>query len=135
MKFKDLIKSIFSLKTVLGCYISAIGYGLGYAFPVKLGLNQVLCIIICLICGFITGWVSNLIFESNVFKNNKRRQILLAIAIYIVYIASWFTADTFLGVDLDFDFLTDLKFTIIFQIVAFIIEFIKEYRKRNKVNK
>lgn len=132
MKIKELLKSIFSLKTILECYISAIGYGLGYAFPVKLGLNQILCIIICLICGSITSWLSTLILESDAFKNNKTKQILFAIIIYIFYIASWFTADRFLGVDLDFDFLTDLTFTILFQVVAFIIRFIKEYRKKKK---
>lgn len=132
MKIKELLKSIFSLTTILQCYISAIGYGLGYIIPDRLNLGMGVSIVSCLVFGSIFDWLANLILNSKVFKENNRRKILLAIALYILYLASWLVGDRFFGYDLDYDFISNVEYTIFFQILAFVIEFIKDYRKKKK---
>lgn len=129
---KQLLKSIFNLTTILQCYISAIGYGLGYAIGEKFNMHPILCLILCLALGMVFDRLANIILNSKVYKYSKRRKILLSIALYLVYLVAWLIGDYYFDHDIDTGFFFNIGFIILFQIFAFVLKFIKGYIKNKK---
>lgn len=131
---KNAIKSVFNLKTILGCYIDAIGYGIGYYLPSKYDLHPVLCIVICLIVGTVFNFLGNKLLSTNYFNGSLQNKISVALFIYAGYLAAWMFTDRVLGYDLDNDFLSNLGIIIIIQIILIIIRAIKQYIAERKAS-
>lgn len=129
---KNLFKSVFNLKTILNCYISAVGYGIGYNVPFRLNWHPIICIVCCLVLGTVFDFIARRILSSNYFNGSLLNKITLTSFIYVSYILVWFIVDTTIGYDLDNDFLLSLGFIIIIQIVLLIIKMFKNYLKERK---
>lgn len=128
------LKQIFTLNNILCCYISAIGYGLGFAIPEYLGCNIFITLLCCYILGTIVYFQASKLLSSNFFNNSKKRKITVSIIIYVIYCVICVITLKITGHDMDYDFLLSLGFLIVFQIISFLIEFIKSTLK-NKDNK
>lgn len=129
---KNIFKSIFNLKTILSCYVGAIGYGLGYNLPNKYNLHPIICLISCLLLGMLFDYLANKLLSTNYFNGSLQNKITTASFIYFGYLAAWLTINRILEYDLDNDFLYSIGSIIIIQIVLFIIKLFKEYIKTKK---
>lgn len=132
MAIKDKIKQIFTLNNILTCYICAIGYGIGYAIPEYLGYSPWICLIPCMIFGTIFYFLGVKVLNSKFFNKSKKRKIIYVAIFYIAYVIIAICSVRILGHDIDNDFLINLAFIIAFQILAFIVEYIRESIKLKK---
>ena len=131
---KDKLKQIFSLNNILICYFCAIGYGIGYAIPEYLGYGPLICLIPCMIVGTIFYILGDKILKSKYLSSSKDRKIIFTAIFYFVYCTIAFTSVRVLGHDIDNDFLINLAFIIGFQLLAFVVEFIKESIRLKRKN-
>lgn len=129
---KEKLKKIFTLNNILICYFCAIGYGVGYAIPEYLGYSPLICAIPCMIVGTIFYILGMKILNSEYLNKSKRRKITFTVIFYLIYCVIAFTSVKLLKHDIDNDFLINLAFIIGFQILAFIVEYIKESIKLKK---
>lgn len=130
---KKILKSVFNLKTILSCYISAIGYGIGYNLPSKLGWHPIVCILCCILLGFLFDYIAKKILSSKYFNQSLLNQYRTAALIYFGYLAAWITIDYYLDYDLDYDFLTNVVFIVAIQILLLIIDAVKKYIKEKTI--
>lgn len=132
---KEKLKQIFTLNNILICYFCAIGYGIGYAIPEYLGYGPLICLIPCMIVGTIFYILGLKILNSKYLNSSKKRKITFTVIFYLTYCVIAFSSVRILGHDIDNDFLINLVFIIGFQILAFVVEYIKESIsiKKNKL--
>lgn len=123
---KETFKEVFNLKTILYCYISAIGYGVGYRLPAKFNLHPIICLICCFVLGAIFDKLAEKILDSKTFTSSKTNKILIIIIIYSSYLIAWLICDVVFEYDLDNDFLAAFGLIIVFQIILIIYRIIKK---------
>lgn len=126
---KKALKEIFNLKTVLGCYIGAIGYGAGYNIPRTFNVHPIICLICCLALGLLFERLGNKILSTDFYNTSKKNKWTVACFVYIGYLIAWVIVDLALDYDLDRDFLLNFGLIIIIQIILFIIRTFKQYKK------
>lgn len=119
------LKKIFTLNNILCCFISAIGYGIGYAIPEYYGYGFIICLISCLIIGTIIYYVASIILSSKFFNEHKKRKYVFALIIYVIYFVVCYETLQITGHDMDYDFFLNLGFLIVFQILSFVIRYIR----------
>lgn len=129
---KNALKSVFNLKTILSCYIGAIGYGVGYNLPKQYGLHPIICIITCLLLGTLFDAIAKKILSTSYFNGSLQNKITVASLIYIGYIVAWIIVNDLLGYDLDNDFLVNLGIIVTIQLILLLINSIKNYFKSKK---
>lgn len=129
---KKLLKQVLNLETILSCYVGAIGYGVGYNLPTKLGANTIVAIICCLVLGTVFDLLAKKLLESNFFKKSKRNKIYTAIGIYAGYLIAWVIVDYALDYDLDYDFMSNIGLIILFQVVLILIDMFRKYLKEKR---
>lgn len=122
----NFIRSVFTYTTILSSYIGAIGYGFGYALLNYYGINTVLCIFFSLLLGFLFDKLASFLLSYKPFIGSKKRKIIFAVIIYLVYFIAWYFVNKFFIYDLDEDFLSNLLLILIFQMISFIIYCLKE---------
>lgn len=132
---KQILKSIFNLKTILCCYIGAIGYGVGYNLPNKLNYHPIICLICCLILGTLFDTIANKLLSTKFFNESKKNKIITAVIVYAGYLIAWWIVDKTLNYDLDYDFMTSLYMIIGIQVILLIIKAIKNGIKSKKESK
>lgn len=129
------IKSVFNLKSILTCFIGAIGYGVGYNLPNELNWNPIACIICCLALGTVFDLIGKKILNNKFFNSSTKNKVIVAAIVYIGYLIAWIIVKEVLNHDLDYDFLYYLGFLIVIQIVLLIVNAIKHYFKDKKEGK
>ena len=129
---KDKLKQIFTLNTILAAYICAIGYGIGYALPEYFGYSPLICFVISMVFGTIFYYFGMKVLNSKYLNESKRRKIIFTVIFYACYCIISLTSLNFLDHDIDNDFLINLAFIIGFQILAFIVQYIKGSIKLKK---
>lgn len=129
---KNFLSSIFNFKTILTCYIGAVGYGIGYNLPNKYNLHPIVCIICCLVLGTIFDKLAQRIVESKFFNKSIFNRIEVASAVYASYLAAWIVVDRILDYDLDQDFLISFYMILAIQVILLIYKSIKDAYKRKK---
>lgn len=132
---KDILKSVFNFETILTCYISAVGYGVGFNLPKKLNLHPIICIVCCLVLGSIFDLFAKKILSTKYFRGSFQNKVTTATCVYFGYILAWLIVNHVLEYDIDTDFLVSITLIIIIQIVLLIIKFFKEYFKEKRNNK
>ena len=131
---KDKLKQIFTLNTILIAYICAIGYGIGYGIPEYLGYRPLVCFVISMIFGTIFYLLGMKVLNSKYINESKKRKITFTVVFYACYCIVAFTSVKLIGHDIDNDFLINLAFIIGFQILSFVVQYIKgsiELKKKN----
>lgn len=132
----NFIKSTLNLKTILSCYISAIGYGVGYNLPTKYNLHPIICVVCCLALGLLFDFIANKILSTKFYEESKRNKITVALCIYVTYLIAWVIVKYYIEYDLDEDFLSNIVLIIIIQLVLLAINVLKKYIKsRMEINK
>ena len=131
MRLKDKLKQVFNLTTILRCYIDAVGYGLGYFIPTRLNYSLIVCIIICFVTGLIFDYFANKLLNSTLFVSSKRNKIILAIVIYVIYFIICYTIDCKYNYDIDDQLFFTVGSLIIFQLICFVYEYIKNKNSKN----
>lgn len=131
---KKLIKEVFNYEIIIGCYISAVGYGIGYWLANYFNLHIVICIIASIALGLIFDKIGAYFLNKNSIKNSLQGKATFAACVYSFYLAAWAFAYTVLGHDLDDDFLSNLGLIIVLQVVLMVIEAIKIEIKSKKTN-
>lgn len=129
---KELIKSVLNFETILSCFIGAIGYGVGYNLPKKLGVGSAMCLVYCLILGTVFDLVASKILSTNFFKQSRKNKIIVASWVYASYLIAWMVVYKTLNYDLDNDFLFSLAFVLIVQFVLLVLNMIKNKIKTLK---
>lgn len=129
---KNAFKSVFNLKTILNCYIGAIGYGVGYNLPKSFNLHPIICIISCLLLGTLFDAIANKLLSSKYFNRSLQSKISLASFIYVGYLVAWLIVNELLDYDLDTDFLSSILIIIAIQLVLLVINGVKNHIKDNK---
>ena len=131
----DLLSSVFNYTTILGSYIGAIGYGIGYAYPYLYNVNPVVCVLISLVPGFIFDLIADKALSYKGFTGTKKRKIVFAIIVYITYLYAWYLVNKYLIYDLDDDFVYNLLLILVFQTMSFIMHYIERYIKNIRKKK
>ena len=129
---KNQIQLKFDIETILDCFISAIGYGVGYSLPNKLGYPPIVCIISCLALGTVFDIISEKILTSKYFVSSKRNMIAFTIGIYVTYFVVCLIVLNTLDYDLDDELLLNIGLLVIFEMLSFAIKYIKELFKQKK---
>lgn len=132
---KNALKEVFSLKTILSCYIGAVGYGIGYNLPNKWGWHPILCLVCCLVLGSVFDALAKKITTTDYFQKALKNRWIVAVVVYAAYLIAWLIVDKFLQYDLDTDFLFSLGFIVIIQIVLLVknaVQTLTEGKNSNK---
>lgn len=123
---------IINFKTVFSCFISAIGYSIGYYVPNSLGWPLWICIVLCLALGFVFDIIGEKLVNLPIFEGKPYRELIVGLIIYAIYLAAWFLIDHFLQHDLDYDLQDALLWMIGLQFLGWVINMIKQYIKQKK---
>lgn len=124
---KKKLKNIINLETIIKCFIWAMGFGIGYYLPNKLGNKTIVCFLCSMLLGTIFDLIGSKLLSSNYYKKSNKNKYVVTIGVYVTYLIVWYIANITLEHDLDNDFLTNLGSMIIIQITLL---FINELRKR-----
>ena len=130
-----MIKEIFSLKVILKCYIGAVGYGVGYYLPAKLGYGPMVCLGTCMLLGSLFDVLSNEIVTSKFYELSKKNKAIVVALVYIGYLIAWFIVNYTLHIDLDETFFINLAFVVIIQIVLLIKNLLFKVLDNKKIDK
>ena len=121
--------------TIDGCFVafaSAIGYGLGYAIPEKLGCGVLLSILICMTLGSVPGIIAGKVVFSKAVQEKTSRRILSFAGILAVFalaylIGLWFEYDLFE------ELFVELGYEIVFPILGFAVSLLVRWLRVKKI--
>lgn len=127
---------IINFKTVFSCFISAIGYGLGFYIPYYFNLPMWLCIVICIAVGLIFDFLGEKAVDLKIFEGKPYRELIVGLIIYGIYVAAWYLTKGLFDHDLDEDLYDTFLWMVGIQFVGWAINLIKQYIKaKKKMNK
>lgn len=130
---KKTIKEVFNLRTILICYIGAIGYGIGYNVPNSFGVHPVICIISCIVFGRIFDAIAKKVLTTDYFNSSRQNRFIIAIAVYSSYLVVWLIVKAIIDYDLDYDFFAYLFFVIIFQAILLFKTLLLKLLEKKKI--
>lgn len=58
------MKKLFRIEDILVSFISAIGWGIGYAIPKTWGFSELICIVSCIFMGLFMGILGNKLIKT-----------------------------------------------------------------------
>ena len=79
------MKKLFTIDDFMIALMSSLGYGFGFTIPKLFGLPAVVCLLICLVFGFV---VEELISKI-VFREAVQRRPMYLVLIYIAFFLGW----------------------------------------------
>ena len=128
MKMKKLI-------SIDGCFValaSAIGYGLGYAIPEKLGCGSLISMLICMTLGSVPGAAAAKIVFSKYIQEKKSRRIIAFAVIVAVFSLAYLIGLCF-HYNLFEELFFDLGWEIIFPIVGFVVYLVVSWLRVKRI--
>lgn len=130
-----MFKELINLKMILKCYIGAIGYGVGYYLPIKLGYHLMICLACSMLLGALFDALSDMIITSKFFNKSKANKAIVVGLVYVGYLIAWFIVNYTLHIDLDETFLMNLAFVIIIQAILLVRNAITKVADKKKIEK
>lgn len=129
------MKKLFTIDDFMVAFMSAMGYGLGYALAKHAGWSDIMSLAACLVLGMsLETVVSKIIYSKAVQKKNSNRFITYAV-ILLVFLAAQYFAYSRMGVSLLRDLRDEWAFVVGFPIVAFIVNMIIRGFRVRKIRK
>ena len=129
------MKKLFTIDDFMVAFMSAMGYGLGYALAKHAGWSDIMSLAACLVLGMsLETVVSKIIYSKAVQKKNSNRFITYVV-IFLVFTAAQYFAYSRMGVSLLGDLRDEWAFVVGFPIVAFIVNMIIRGFRIRKIRK
>ncbi len=129
------MKKLFTIDDFMVAFMSAMGYGLGYALAKHAGWSDIMSLAACLVLGMsLETVVSKIIYSKAVQKKNSNRFITYVV-IFLVFTAAQYFAYSRMGVSLLGDLRDEWAFVVGFPIVAFIVNMIIRGFRVRKIRK
>ena len=129
------MKKLFTIDDFMVAFMSAMGYGLGYALAKHAGWSDIMSLAACLVLGMsLETVVSKIIYSKAVQKKNSNRFITYVV-IFLVFTAAQYFAYSRMGVSLLGDLRDEWAFVVGFPIVAFIVNMIIRRFRVRKIRK
>ena len=129
------MKKLFTIDDFMVAFMSAMGYGLGYALAKHAGWSDIMSLAACLVLGMsLETVVSKIIYSKAVQKKNSNRFITYVV-IFLVFTAAQYFAYSRMGVSLLRDLRDEWAFVVGFPIVAFIVNMIIRGFRIRKIRK
>ena len=129
------MKKLFTIDDFMVAFMSAMGYGLGYALAKHAGWSDIMSLAACLVLGMsLETVVSKIIYSKAVQKKNSNRFITYVV-IFLVFTAAQYFAYSRMGVSLLRDLRDEWAFVVGFPIVAFIVNMIIRGFRVRKIRK
>ena len=124
-----MFNQIVNFKTFFSCFISAIGYGLGFYIPCYFNADMWICIVICLIVGFIFDILGEKAVNIKIFEGKPYRELIVGLIIYAIYVTAWYLTKDLFNHDLDEDLYETFKWMFGLQFAGWAFNLIKRYIK------
>ena len=129
------MKKMFTIDDFMVAFMSAMGYGLGYALAKHAGWPEIMSLAACLALGMsLEAVVGKIVYSKVVQKKNSNRVITYAV-IFLVFLAAQYFAYSRMGVSLLGDLRDEWAFVVGFPIVAFIVNMIIRGFRVRKIRK
>ena len=129
------MKKLFTIDDFMVAFMSAMGYGLGYALAKHAGWSDIMSLAACLVLGMsLETVVSKIIYSKAVQKKNSNRFITYVV-LFLVFTAAQYFAYSRMGVSLLRDLRDEWAFVVGFPIVAFIVNMIIRGFRIRKIRK
>lgn len=129
------MKKLFTIDDFMVAFMSAMGYGLGYALAKHAGWSDIMSLAACLVLGMsLEAVVGKIVYSKVVQKKNSNRVMTYAI-IFVVFLAAQYFAYSRMGVSLLRDLRDEWAFVVGFPIVAFIVNMIIRGFRVRKIRK
>ena len=130
-----MFNQIVNFKTFFSCFISAIGYGFGFYVPYYLGAKMWICILICMVIGFVFDVLASKAVNMKLFEGKPYRELIVGLIIYAIYLVAWYFSKELFNQDLDNDLYESFKWMFGLQFVGWAFNLIKRYIKDRIKNK
>ena len=129
------MKKIFTIDSLIVCFISGLGYGLAFEIPKILGYEMWQSSIICLAVGGILDAVATRIIFSKVVQNNNLNRILVFIAYFLIFLGVQYVVLSWKDLPVLEYLLGQYLYVIIPAILGFAISATKRWYLTRKIRK
>lgn len=127
------MKKVVTLDAIMVSFISAMGYGFGYAVPSAFNFHPIVSIIICFALGIIAETIAEkIIFSSYVQKSEKKRYAVFACVI-LMFLAGYSLLSKYFAYSLWEDVGEELTFSVVIPIATFLATMAINAIKRKKL--
>ncbi len=126
------MKKLLRTEDVLVALISAIGWGLGYAFPKVMKKSEIVCYIFSILIGIAMYVLGTRLIKAKWEKKNRTKRDLMIVVTVVVFLSISYFADDVLGhslfEDLKMQIVTgSVGFTVAGFLISWIIQTVKKY--------
>lgn len=129
------MKKLITVDSLIVAFASAIGYGLGYAIPEKLGFHPLIGLLICFTVGSIPGALAGKIVFSKYVQQKKSRRILSFVGILGIFVLAYLIGLTLFQYNLFEELFVELGAEIIFPILGFVGSIAVRWYRKKKIMK
>ena len=125
------MKKLFTIDDFMVAFIAALGYGLGYSIPMRLGWPQLVCIVICFALGIVLEEIVSKIVFSKTVQAKTGNRICVYAAILLVFIIAEYVSTRLLGESLLEGLQEEFAFVVGLPILGLVVTLlIRGYRVR-----
>ena len=114
-------------------FISALAYGFGYSVPRSLGAPFLLCVIICLVFGFLASTFAEKLMYSRFTQKTLSRKILVIVAFAVAFVIGEVISEKSYDESLAGELGLEYGFAILVSLIAFVSNLVRYSRKVAKV--
>lgn len=82
------MKNLITLDTVMKAFISAVGYGVGYAIPDHYDCSIIICFISCFGLGMIADEIADKIISSRFIQKSTKNKYFVFCGMVAIFIAA-----------------------------------------------
>ena len=127
------MKKVVTIDTIIASLAGAVGYGLGYTIPSRLGFHPIICFVICTVLGTIMDTLAEKIVFSSLVQASRKRRHLTFVCIVLIFIAFYFYMAKFYAYSLLNDVTSQMAFVVVIPMVFFLISLAVNAHKRKKL--
>ena len=102
------MKKLLRIEDILVSFISAIGWGIGYAIPKSWGCSELICIVSCIFMGLFMGELGNKLIKTKWAQKCPTNRDLTAILTILVFLILTYLTEKLFNHSLWDDFSSEL---------------------------
>lgn len=118
------MKKVFTVDGIFAAFISAIGYGLGYAVPEALGAGVVLSTVCCFVLGMLFEAIGEKLVYNKYTQENNTRRIIVFVIIAVLFITMYGFGMKALDHSLFEDLEEELFYVIVIPVLGFVFSLV-----------
>ena len=129
------MKKVVTLDAAMVSFISAMGYGFGYAIPSAHGANGIVSFVVCMVLGSILAAIADKVVFNDYIQSDAKRRYAVFGAIVVIFAIGYVFLERYYAHSLWSDVGADLASSVVIPIVFFVLTMCVEVIKQKKLLK